>query len=93
MVSRLHGHSSSSGAALVKDEIDPLTRFERKLIDAGALDPSAAEQIRDDALVEVEAALEKVLGEAAPTANDVYKHTYAPSTVDAVYPEDYTGLP
>ncbi len=28
-----------------------------------------------------------------PQASDVEKHTYAPSTVDAVYPEDYTGLP
>jgi hypothetical protein len=28
-----------------------------------------------------------------PTAADVEKHTYAPSTVDAVYPGDYTGLP
>jgi 2-oxoisovalerate dehydrogenase E1 component alpha subunit len=93
MVSRLHGHSSSSGAALVKDETDPLTRFERKLIDAGVSDSSAADLVRDEASAEVEAALEEVLGEAAPTADDVYKHTYAPSTVDAVYPEDYTGLP
>ena len=31
MVSRLHGHSSSSGALLVKDEPDALTLFEHKL--------------------------------------------------------------
>jgi 2-oxoisovalerate dehydrogenase E1 component alpha subunit len=92
-VSRLHGHSSSSGAALVKEEADPLLLFERKLIDAGVLDPAAAEQVREDALAEVEAALEEVLLEAAPTPGDVYKHTYAPSTVDAVYPQDFTGLP
>jgi 2-oxoisovalerate dehydrogenase E1 component alpha subunit len=93
MVSRLHGHSSSSGAALVKDEPDPLPLFERKLIEAGVLDAAAAEQVHEDALAEVEAALEEVLLEAAPTADDIYKHTYAPSTVDAVYPEDFTGLP
>jgi 2-oxoisovalerate dehydrogenase E1 component alpha subunit len=93
MVSRLHGHSSSSGAALVKDEIDPLARFERKLIDAGDLDAEAAELVHDEAAAEVDAALEEVLVEAAPSADDIYKHTYAPSTVDAVYPEDFTELP
>jgi 2-oxoisovalerate dehydrogenase E1 component alpha subunit len=93
MVSRLHGHSSSSGAALVKEEPDALTLFERKLIGAGVLDPSGAELVHDEAAAEVEAALEEVLLEAIPTADDVYKHIYAPSTVDAVYPEDFTGLP
>jgi len=28
-----------------------------------------------------------------PTVADVLKHSYAPSPVDVVYPEDYTGLP
>jgi len=28
-----------------------------------------------------------------PTAADVERFTYAPSRVDAVYPDDYTGLP
>ena len=93
MVSRLHGHSSSSGAALVKDESDPLVLFEQKLIDADVLDATGAELVHEEATAEVEAALEDVLLEAAPTADDVYRHTYAPSTVDAVYPEDYTGLP
>ena len=37
--------------------------------------------------------LEAVLQEPAPTPNDVPKHTYSPSRVDAVYPDDYTGLP
>ncbi|HVS37594.1 MAG TPA: thiamine pyrophosphate-dependent dehydrogenase E1 component subunit alpha [Gemmataceae bacterium] len=92
-VSRLHGHSSSSGAARVKDEPDPLTLFEQKLIDAGVLDATTAEQMRDDAYAEAEAALEQALSEPQPTAEDVYRHTYAPSTVDAVYPDDYTGLP
>lgn len=93
MVSRLHGHSSSSGAALVKDEPDALPLFEQKLIDAGVLDPSTAEQIHEDAYAEAEAALEQALAEPKPTPDDVYPYTYAPSTVDAVYPEDYTGLP
>ena len=31
--------------------------------------------------------------EPEPTREDVMRFSYAPSTVDAVYPEDYTGLP
>ena len=41
----------------------------------------------------MEATLEEVLAEDQPTVADIEKHTYAPSPVDAVYPEDYTGLP
>jgi 2-oxoisovalerate dehydrogenase E1 component subunit alpha len=93
MVSRLYGHSSSSGALRVKNEPDPVALFEAKLIEAGVLDAAAAEQVHDDAAAEVEAALEEVLAEPQPTPADVEKHTYAPSPVDAVYPEDYTGLP
>jgi 2-oxoisovalerate dehydrogenase E1 component alpha subunit len=93
LVSRLYGHSSSSGALRVKNEPDPVTQFEAKLIEAGALDAPTADQIHDDAAAEVEAALEEVLAEPQPTAADVEMHTYAPSPVDAVYPEDYTGLP
>jgi 2-oxoisovalerate dehydrogenase E1 component alpha subunit len=93
LVSRLYGHSSSSGALRVKNEPDPIALFERKLLDAGALDAAALEQVHEEARAEVEAALEQVLAEPMPTADDVEKHTYAPSPVDAVYPGDYTGLP
>jgi len=92
-VSRLHGHSSSSGAARNKDEQDCVEIFERKLLDAGALDAVEAEHIREDAKAEVEAAVQQAVREPKPTAADVFKHTYAPSPVDVVYPEDYTGLP
>ena len=93
MVSRLHGHSSSTGASRVRSEVDPIELFEQKLIDAGVLDPHQITQVHEDADAEIEAALDQVLAEPQPTAADVEKHTYAPSAVDAVYPEDYTGLP
>ena len=92
-VSRLHGHSSSSGAARIKNEQDCVAGFEQKLLDAGALDAAEAEHIRADAKAEVEAAVQQAVREPKPTAADVFKHTYAPSPVDVVYPEDYTGLP
>lgn len=93
MVSRLHGHSSSSGAARVKDEADCITLFGRKLVEAGLLEPAAPERISDDAKAEADAAVEQATAEPKPTPADRFKHSYAPSPVDAVYPDDYTGLP
>jgi 2-oxoisovalerate dehydrogenase E1 component alpha subunit len=93
LVSRLYGHSSSSGALRVKNEADCIIQFEKKLLDAGALDQPVLEQIHEEAREEADQALEQALGEPKPTPEDVYKHTYADSRVDAVYPGDYTGLP
>jgi 2-oxoisovalerate dehydrogenase E1 component alpha subunit len=93
LVSRLHGHSSSSGAARVAGETDCVELFERKLLEAGALDADDVERVRAAARAEVEAAVQQAVREPKPTVADVYKHTYAPSPVDMVYPEDYTGLP
>jgi len=93
MVARLYGHSSSSGALRVKGEEDGIARFESKLLEAGVLEEVTLEQIHEEAEQEVEAAVEQVLREALPTPADVERFTYAPSTVDAVYPGDYTGLP
>ena len=92
-MSRLHGHSSSSGAARVAGEVDCVAEFERKLLESGALEPEEVEQIYAEAKPEVEAAVQQALREPKPTAADVNRFTYAPSPVDAVYPEDYTGLP
>jgi 2-oxoisovalerate dehydrogenase E1 component alpha subunit len=92
-VSRLHGHSSSSGAARVTNEVDCIAAFERKLQDAGLLDRETMHGIHQEARAEVDQAADAVRLEPRPQADDVYKGIYAPSTVDAVYPGDYTGLP
>jgi 2-oxoisovalerate dehydrogenase E1 component alpha subunit len=91
-VSRLHGHSSSSGAARVEGEADCLLLLERRLLAAG-VEREDLDQVYAEAKTEVEAAVQQALKEPKPTAADVLKHTYAPSPVDVVYPEDYTGLP
>src|SRR6185437_7849596 len=87
-VSRLFGHSSSSGAQYVSSEPDTIEVFEQKLLEAGILDTIAIEHTHAEALAEVEATLEQVLLEPMPEASDVETHTYAPSSVDAVYPVD-----
>jgi len=92
-VSRLYGHSSSSGALRVKDETDCIDLFEKKLLAAGALDQETIDRTHAEASAEAEAALEQALKDPRPTPEDVQREVYAPSPVDAVYPGDYTGLP
>ena len=92
-VSRLHGHSSSSGAQRNWDEPDCIARFERKLLDCGAIDDDTLRDLRAVAKAEADDAADVAVKEAKPTAADLYRHTYAPSAVDAMYPTDYTGLP
>jgi 2-oxoisovalerate dehydrogenase E1 component alpha subunit len=93
MVSRLHGHSSSSGALLVANESDCITVFEQKMLEAGVIDRETINRVHKEAEAETDEAADKVVNEPRPTAEDVEKFTYAPSKVDAVYPDDYTGLP
>ncbi len=93
MVGRMHGHSSSSGAQRDWSEPDPVALFEQTLIDAGAIDPDGVRALKDEAKAEADAAVVEATSEPHPTAADVYRDTYAPSAVDAVYPHDYTGLP
>ena len=93
MVSRLHGHSSSSGAQRNWIEADPLALFEQKLIDAGAIDAATVKAMKDEAKTEADAAVVEAMQEPEPSREDVEAFTYAPSEVDAVYPQDYTGLP
>jgi 2-oxoisovalerate dehydrogenase E1 component alpha subunit len=93
LVSRLHGHSSSSGAARVANEPDCIQLFEARLLASGVIQAEAIEQIHAEAHAEAERALDQARSEPDPTEEDVARYTYAPSKVDAVYPEDYRGLP
>ena len=93
MVSRLYGHSSSSGAPRDVKAPDCIPLFEKRLLDEGVLDESTLEKIRADALAEVEAAAEQAVNDPKPKPEEVERFTYADSDVDVVYPGDYTGLP
>ncbi len=92
MVSRLHGHSSSSGAPRSSDP-DCVALFEEKLLSSYRLDQDAIDRIHADATAEADQAVAQAMQEPRPQPEDVEKFTYAPSPVDTVYPEDYTGLP
>jgi 2-oxoisovalerate dehydrogenase E1 component alpha subunit len=93
LVSRMHGHSSSSGAQRDWAEADPVALFEQKLLDAGAIDAEGVRHLRDEAKAEADQAAVEATAEPQPTTADVYRDTFAPSAVDAVYPRDFTGLP
>ncbi len=92
-VSRLYGHSSASGAGRVKDEPDCISLFEDKMKSVGIISSQELVQIHDAAQREVQAAIQQALSEPLPTVDDLYKHTFAPSTVDAIYPQGCQGLP
>jgi 2-oxoisovalerate dehydrogenase E1 component alpha subunit len=93
LVSRLHGHSSSSGAQRSWQEPDPIALFEQKLIDVGAIDTAGVQALKAEAKIEADAAVVAAMQEPEPAREDVEAFTYAPSDVDAIYPQDYTGLP
>jgi 2-oxoisovalerate dehydrogenase E1 component alpha subunit len=91
-VSRLNGHSSSSGAPRSND-FDCIPEFEKELVAAGHADEAWLKTVHDEAKAEAEAAVAQAMREPKPKPQDVERFTYAPSSVDQVYPGDYTGLP
>jgi 2-oxoisovalerate dehydrogenase E1 component alpha subunit len=92
-VSRLYGHSSSSGALRIEGEPDCIEMFEARLTAAKVLTKQDVRRVHDEAEAEADDALEQALREQKPSPQDVPLHTYAASEVDRVYPDDYTGLP
>lgn len=77
MTSRLHGHSSSSGAARVETEFDCLLEFERKLVKQGKLTQDKAESIRSAYDEEALDARNKAVEEPEPAEDSIYDHTFA----------------
>lgn len=92
MVSRLYGHSSSSGAPR-SDDPDCLPLFEEKLLAANVISQDAIDALYTAARDEADAAVAQAMREPKPGPEDVETFTYAASKVDAVYPGDFTGLP
>ncbi len=76
-VSRMNGHSSSSGANRIESEECPIERFETKLIKQGWLSPQEAEKAFEEAWSEANAALEEARKEQMPDPSTVLDHTFA----------------
>jgi 2-oxoisovalerate dehydrogenase E1 component alpha subunit len=77
MVSRLRGHSSASGANLVKGELDCLELFEQKLEERALLTRAQMDRLRATYTEELLEASRAVRDEPQPTASSAWDHVFA----------------
>lgn len=76
-VSRLRGHSSASGANLVKDEADCLELFERTLIDRALITQARIDELRAAYTQEFGDASKRVRDEPQPAPSSAWDHIFA----------------
>ncbi len=82
-VSRLHGHSSSSGANRTYDEVDCVAEIEAKL---AALDLRSAEEcaaMREAITQRLQEAAKAVVAEPKPAPETIHDHTFAARNIVA----------
>jgi 2-oxoisovalerate dehydrogenase E1 component alpha subunit len=77
MVSRLRGHSSASGANLVKSEVDCLEQFERVLEDRQLMTRAGIDELRERYTTELAEAHKRVRTEPHPAPSSVWDHVFA----------------
>jgi 2-oxoisovalerate dehydrogenase E1 component alpha subunit len=77
MVSRLHGHSSASGANFVKDEADCLARFEQKLEEKKLLTRGQMDEMRAKYTQDLLEASKRVREEPQPAPETVWDYVFA----------------
>ncbi|HEY1551341.1 MAG TPA: thiamine pyrophosphate-dependent dehydrogenase E1 component subunit alpha [Kofleriaceae bacterium] len=77
MVSRLRGHSSASGANIVKGEVDCLDQFEQTLESRKLMTRAKCDELRQRYTAELLDASKRIAGEPAPEASDIYNHVFA----------------
>jgi len=77
MVSRLHGHSSASGANFVKEEVDCLVRFEQKLEERKLLTRGQMDDMRGRYTQELLDASKRVREEPQPEPSTIWDHVFA----------------
>jgi len=77
MVSRLRGHSSASGANLVKGEIDCLDNFEKELEARKLLTRADIDQLRETYTQELAEASKRVRSDPHPAPSSVWDYVFA----------------
>jgi 2-oxoisovalerate dehydrogenase E1 component alpha subunit len=77
MVSRLHGHSSASGANFVKEEVDCLTRFEQRLEEKKLLTRAQMDELRAKYTQELLTASQRVREEPYPKPESAWDYVFA----------------
>jgi 2-oxoisovalerate dehydrogenase E1 component alpha subunit len=76
-VSRLYGHSSATGASMIKGEVCCLTEFESLLFKHDILKEQEATSMRAQFEEEARLAQEQARAEAAPASESVWDHVFA----------------
>ncbi len=76
-VSRLYGHSSSSGANFIEDEVDALTQFETRLVAQGLRTREQLETMRHAIERELLDATKQVRNEPGPEGPSAFDHVFA----------------
>lgn len=79
-VSRLYGHSSSSGANRVENEIDCIDNYIDQLLSEKVIDRDKVTEIRKEIEAEIFEALKKVREEAFPDSATIFRNTFAEDT-------------
>ncbi|MBL8992361.1 MAG: hypothetical protein JNM63_03420 [Spirochaetia bacterium] len=87
-LSRLYGHSSSSGANK-ESAPDCIALYGEKLQKAGILTESEVTTLQKKYHQEALDALEIARKEPLPSGESIYDHTFAPSPVDLIYGKRY----
>ena len=77
MVSRLRGHSSASGANPVKEEIDCIERFERRLEERNLMTRSQMDALKEKYTAELGEAAKRIRTEPQPDPRSVYDFVFA----------------
>ena len=77
MVSRLRGHSSASGANLVKGELDCLEQFERVLEDRQLITRTRIDELRERYTAELAEAHKRIRTEPHPPGSSVWDYVFA----------------
>lgn len=76
MVSRLRGHSSASGANLVKGEVDCLEQFEKTLESRSIMNRAQMSELREKYTQELGDAARAVRNEPQPDPSEIYDYVF-----------------
>jgi 2-oxoisovalerate dehydrogenase E1 component alpha subunit len=87
MVSRLYGHSSSSGANFVTEEVDPLNVMEKRLESRGILSRAQMDALREKYTQSFLEASKAVRNEPMPKGDTIYDHVFVGSDRNTPRPE------
>jgi 2-oxoisovalerate dehydrogenase E1 component alpha subunit len=77
MVSRLRGHSSASGANLVKTEVDCLEEFEKTLESRSIMNRAQMAELREKYTQELGDSARAVRSEPQPDPSEIYDYVFA----------------